>query len=350
MSVDGLLVVLFILAASYLVLMIVTLCRRIILGRRTTGLAGKWSGRKLCLSFISTSCFLRCVYFTYIGLHPPHLHHHGDLSYPPTLFILEGVPAFLFVVVEVFTIMFWVEMYYYAKLRAPIKHLRVITNVVASLVLCIMCLMYFAILVCWHFQWDSWQRGFRVASYAFLSLLFICCAILFAFYGTSLFIKFGKFPGLSVTRKRSLLRIGLVTFSTVVAFTFRAPVILYQLDKEDLNSSPWVIGVYYFLCEVVPLSLLVLLLGTTPPAAKKNTPPLMHGPASRPITERYGVVNYRPNIGAVSSAGPMLFDAAISSEEEDEVEEEIGFASEAPADYSGMSFSYYQSHLYGADI
>ena len=102
-------------------------------------------------------------------------------------------------------------------------------------------------------------------------------AYLFLLYGARLFMLLRRFPIDSRGRRSKLLEIGLITSIACVCFTARA-VLLVQaaVDADgrfgglDVMSHPVLNGVYYMVCEVLPLGLVMWILRKLPPKKERR--------------------------------------------------------------------------------
>ena len=109
------------------------------------------------------------------------------------------------------------------------------------------------------------------------ALLAVVTAYLFLLYGARLFMLLRRFPIDSRGRRSKLLEIGLITSIACVCFTARA-VLLVQaaVDADgrfgglDVMSHPVLNGVYYMVCEVLPLGLVMWILRKLPPKKERR--------------------------------------------------------------------------------
>ena len=158
------------------------------------------------------------------------------------------------------------------------------------------------------------------------AVLAVVTAYLFLLYGARLFMLLRRFPIDSRGRRSKLLEIGLITSIAFTCFAVRAVLLVERVVNPDgrfggldVMSHPVLNGVYYMVCEVLPMGLVMYILRKLPP---KRSPE--HGQAGE---GRVRVASAGGRGDDVESAG--TYDGADGNIEEPLLAEEAEEAEEA---------------------
>ena len=260
----------------------------------------RWTTQKNFLSFNLLTASLRSIVFACRS----EVENVVKVSHPTWYLVLVDGPGLLFFSTFTLLILFWAEIYYQATVGSqlcgasspsnapgspragsgdsgssqvpappPQKRIFILANVLAYLV--------FAGIVLANVSSDGKTGLSSLTVRQQTAILFSCLAVitayLFLLYGARLFILLRRFPIDSRGRRSKLREIGTITAIACSCFTVRSFLLVEsvvnasgRLGGLDVMSHPVLNGVYYLVCEVLPMALVMYILRKLPPKARDD--------------------------------------------------------------------------------
>nr|XP_043632361.1 tobamovirus multiplication protein 3-like [Erigeron canadensis] len=203
---------------------------------------------------------VRCLIFVF---------HHDVQQLKPEIVqhILLDAPSLAFFTTYALLVLFWAEIYYQAR--------AVSTDALRPTFFVINGIIYAIQIVLWLVIWWKPIPALVVLSKMFFAGVSLFAALGFLVYGGRLFLMLQRFPVESKGRRKKLHEVGYVTTICFVCFLIRCIMMCFNAFDEaanlDLMDHPILNFIYYLLVEILPSSLVLIILRKLPP--KRVNPP-----------------------------------------------------------------------------
>ncbi|CAH1431146.1 unnamed protein product [Lactuca virosa] len=197
---------------------------------------------------------VRCLIF---------LFHRDVLQLKPEIVqhILLDVPSLAFFTTYALLVLFWAEIYYQAR--------AVSTDGLRPTFFIINGIIYAIQMVLWLIIWWKPISLFVILSKMFFAVVSLFAALGFLLYGGRLFSMLQHFPVESKGRRKKLHEVGYVTTICFVCFLVRCIMMCFNAFDDaanlDLLDHPVLNFIYYLLVEILPSSLVLIILRKLPP-------------------------------------------------------------------------------------
>ncbi|XP_071685771.1 tobamovirus multiplication protein 3-like [Rutidosis leptorrhynchoides] len=197
---------------------------------------------------------VRCLIFVF---------HHDVEQFKPEIVqhILLDVPSLAFFTTYALLVLFWAEIYYQAR--------NVSTDGLRPTFLAINGIIYAVQIVLWLVIWWKPIAPLVILAKMFLAGVSLFAALGFLVYGGRLFLMLQRFPVESKGRRKKLQEVGYVTTICFVCFLIRCIMMCFNAFDEaanlDLMDHPVLNFIYYLLVEILPSSLVLIILRKLPP-------------------------------------------------------------------------------------
>jgi len=211
-------------------------------------------------------------------------------------FILYTIPTFLFFSTYMILLLIWGEIYSAHEDKMSInlsgnkQPFVIIINVIMYSVLVVLYTLDFVHTPTTYKSISTAETVYEKAIIVFGSALYICTSVAFFVYFYSLFVNMldnQSLPRRSSRSRKLLRRVGIVTIMCIMCYLCRAGLVLINIFEVQDEDFWWLDGVYYFLLEIVPQSLMLYVLNYQPKKAHPiNNAPL--GPTSPLLISRSG--------------------------------------------------------------
>ncbi|KAK9063839.1 hypothetical protein SSX86_017711 [Deinandra increscens subsp. villosa] len=197
---------------------------------------------------------VRCLIFI--------LHRDVQLLKPEIVqHILLDVPSLVFFTTYALLVLFWAEIYYQAR--------TVSTDGLRPTFFAINGIIYAIQIILWLIIWWKPISALVILSKMFLAGVSLFVALGFLLYGGRLFLMLQRFPVESKGRRKKLLEVGYVTTVCFACFLVRCIMMCFNAFDEaanlDMMEHPVLNFIYYLLVEVLPSSLVLIILRKLPP-------------------------------------------------------------------------------------
>mmetsp|Transcript_38432 Transcript_38432/g.96689 ORF Transcript_38432/g.96689 Transcript_38432/m.96689 type:complete len:331 (-) Transcript_38432:69-1061(-) len=210
---------------------------------------------------IATMLVRATMFLTEPWLGPILSSNHSDIVYD----IWNMVGGFLFLSAYGLLLVYWADFYYFVSQRQQISRFyRYAILITVAVVLCLLVVLFTTLLVV--FSTRAMQGPLLVmerVSTGTLALLFVFCGCGFFIYGFALW----KTVGIGCSSSTSFIKVIVVCNLCTCLFLLRAcfslwSTVTYSTDKEGIVA--WIVFLYYFFLECVPIGLMLFLLWRLP--------------------------------------------------------------------------------------
>lgn len=197
---------------------------------------------------------VRCLIFVF---------HHDVQQLKPEIVqhILLDVPSLAFFTTYALLVLFWAEIYYQAR--------GVSTDGLRPTFFAINGIIYSIQIVLWLIIWWKPIPALVILSKMFFAGVSLFAALGFLLYGGRLFLMLQRFPVESKGRRKKLHEVGYVTTICFACFLVRCIMMCFNAFDEaanlDLMDHPVLNFIYYLLVEILPSSLVLIILRKLPP-------------------------------------------------------------------------------------
>ncbi|KAJ4959819.1 hypothetical protein NE237_019729 [Protea cynaroides] len=175
-------------------------------------------------------------------------------------FLLD-MPSLAFFTTYALLVLFWAEIYYQAR--------AVSTDGLRRSFCTINAVVYGIQIVLWLILWWKPIPVVLILSKIFFAGVSLFAALGFLLYGGRLFLMLQRFPVESKGRRKKLQEVGYVTTICFSCFLVRCIMVCFNaFDKAadlDVLNHPVLNLIYYVLVEILPSSLVLLILRKLPP-------------------------------------------------------------------------------------
>ncbi|XP_076927498.1 tobamovirus multiplication protein 3-like [Bidens hawaiensis] len=196
---------------------------------------------------------VRCCIFAF---------HHDVQQLKPEIVqhVLLDVSSLAFFTTYALLVLFWAEIYYQAR-AVSTDSLRPTFYVINGIIYAIQIVLWLAI-------WWKPMPALVVLSKMFFAGVSLFAALGFLLYGGRLFLMLKRFPVESKGRRKKLHEVGYVTTICFTCFLFRCIMMCFNAFDEaanlDLMEHPVLNFIYYLLVEILPSSLVLIILRKLP--------------------------------------------------------------------------------------
>ncbi|KAJ0866096.1 hypothetical protein HanRHA438_Chr12g0547881 [Helianthus annuus] len=196
---------------------------------------------------------VRCFIFVF---------HHDVQQLKPEIIqhVLLDVPSLAFFTTYALLVLFWAEIYYQAR--------AVSTDGLRPTFYAINGIIYAIQIVLWLITWWKPITALVVLSKMFFAGVSLFAALGFLLYGGRLFLMLKRFPVESKGRRKKLHEVGYVTTICFACFLVRCIMMCFNAFDEaanlDLMEHPVLNFIYYLLVEILPSSLVLIILRKLP--------------------------------------------------------------------------------------
>jgi len=265
--------------------------------------------------FIMASCLVRVVYFILGAV-------RNTLNFNAHNIFLDCIPAFLFFSSYFVLLFFWAELYHNNTGRLAhfrphyiLLNVAMYSSVISLLILDV--LLYDPFCKTCGNGLNPVEKALHLLTVA----IFYILGFVYALYGYRLYHKFSSIPSITSQRykahRKVVIMLGFITCLFTTFFFLRATIVILWLFVIDYTSLLWFDPVYYFLLEIVPITLLFYVFYRTAtdknpvtanPSANSLNPDSQHtSPAS---TLHHGQVNASqfapPRDQGVDETSPLI--------------------------------------------
>ncbi|KAK9059951.1 hypothetical protein SSX86_020655 [Deinandra increscens subsp. villosa] len=188
--------------------------------------------------------------------------HHDVQQLKPEIVqhVLLDVPSLAFFTTYALLVLFWAEIYYQAR--------GVSTDGLRPTFFAINGIIYAIQIVLWLITWWKPISAIVILSKMFFAGVSLLAALGFLLYGGRLFLMLQRFPVESKGRLKKLQEVGYVTTICFACFLVRCIMICFNAFDEaanlDLMEHPVLNFIYYSLVEILPSSLVLIILRKLP--------------------------------------------------------------------------------------
>ncbi|KAL8238230.1 hypothetical protein R6Q59_019311 [Mikania micrantha] len=241
-----------ILAALYGIVTLVALVQLIRIQLRVPEYG--WTTQKVFHFFNVLVNGVRCLIFVF---------HYDVQQLKPEIVqhVLLDVPSLVFFTTYALLVLFWAEIYYQAR--------AVSTDGLRPTFFAINGIIYAIQMVLWLIIWWKPITAIVILSKMFFAGVSLFAALGFLLYGGRLFLMLQRFPVESKGRRKKLLEVGYVTTICSACFLVRCIMMCFNAFDEaanlDLMEHPVLNFIYYLLVEILPSSLVLIILRKLPP-------------------------------------------------------------------------------------
>ncbi|KAI3817060.1 hypothetical protein L1987_10847 [Smallanthus sonchifolius] len=241
----------YILAALYGVVTLVALVQLIRIQLRVPEYG--WTTQKLFHFLNVLVNGVRCLIFVF---------HNDVQQLKPVIVqhVLLDVPSLVFLTTYALLALFWAEIYYQAR--------TVSTDGLRPTFFAVNGIIYAIQKVLWLVIWWKPIPALVILSKMFFAGVSLFAALRFLLYGGRLFLMLHRFPVESKGRRKKLLEVGYVTTICFACFLVRCIMMCFNAFNEaanlDLMEHPILNFIYYLLVEILPSSLVLIILRKLP--------------------------------------------------------------------------------------
>ncbi|KAI3730433.1 hypothetical protein L1987_61603 [Smallanthus sonchifolius] len=241
----------YILAALYGVVTLVALVQLIRIQLRVPEYG--WTTQKLFHFLNVLVNGVRCLIFVF---------HNDVQQLKPEIVqhVLLDVPSLVFFTTYALLVLFWAEIYYQAR--------TVSTDGLRPTFFAVNGIIYAIQIVLWLVIWWKPIPALVILSKMFFAGVSLFAALGFLVYGGRLFLMLHRFPVESKGRRKKLLEVGYVTTICFACFLVRCIMMCFNAFNEaanlDLMEHPILNFIYYLLVEILPSSLVLIILRKLP--------------------------------------------------------------------------------------
>lgn len=188
--------------------------------------------------------------------------HHDLEQLKPEIVqhVVLDVPSLAFFTTYVLLVLFWAEIYYQAR--------GVSTDGLRPTFYAINGIVYAIQIALWLITWWKPTLAIVILSKMFFAGVSLLAALGFVLYGGRLFFMLQQFPVESKGRRKKLREVGYVTTICFACFLIRCVMMCFNAFDEaanlDLMEHPALNFIYYLLVEVLPSSLVLIILRKLP--------------------------------------------------------------------------------------
>jgi len=177
------------------------------------------------------------------------------------LHVLLDMPGLLFFTTYTLLVLFWAEIYYQARAISVDGYRPAFLTINGIIYLIQICI--------WIYSWWSPSPVVEILSKLFFAGVSFFAALGFLLYGGRLFFMLRRFPVESTGRRKKLQEVGYVTTICFTCFLIRCVMMFFSaFDKGanlDVLDHPILNFMYYLIVEIVPSSLVLIILRKLPP-------------------------------------------------------------------------------------
>ncbi|GAM19896.1 hypothetical protein SAMD00019534_030710, partial [Acytostelium subglobosum LB1] len=252
------------LAAAYGVITVVSLIQLI----RIHAIGFPWrriTTQKTFLMLLVLTGIFRVIFFISISIAGKQTEFDMGRFNILYLTILDDFGCMLFFTTFCLLILFWIEIVYHSKNKTRVYRARVRPIFYSATSLIYMAQVAIWILII-ALPDDKQARLMNQIDNVFYSTISLCEGFGFFYYGVMLSLKLKRNPINSKGKKKKLIEVILFTVLCTIAFLTRSQLFLVATFKTGTyNVNSLFIALYYFVCEILPSTFVIVLFRKMPP-------------------------------------------------------------------------------------